>query len=338
MGLVSSLAWAVLSALCAAPASALEGAPPLEWFPTGPVAAETESRFELAPEVGMGFSPVFEKAPAERQMKVKQYGRVPLAYAYGIITGLEGTVVLPFYWGVSDQVFTNNQAEVPGTMSGRLTGADFGDLALSLRWRALASEDERTWMVMGFGYGAPLGTNVWENVRYNFGALMDVPDLAIGDGAHKLLLSAGGRTGSDPFGFEGVLGYIWRIPVSDTVMVGYGSTMQVNLPSPVVGVLKFRYGVAEEFDAVAAVSGFYAPKGSFSAGGYLAQVPGAAEKVADSYANLLARTGGLWVGGGAEWSPAPSWRGSLGADAPVWTLNSWRFVRIRAGLSFVWKP
>ena len=320
------------------PVAALEGAPPLEWFPMGPVAAEMESHFTLSPEIGLGYSPVFEKDREERQMKARQYGRVPLTYAYGLLSGLEAFAVLPFYWGVSDQSFTNNQAEVPGTMSGRLTGADFGDMTFALRWRAFASEEERSWVTLVLGYIAPLGTNVWENVSYNFGALMDVPSLAIGDGAHKLLISAGGRTGGESLCFEGVLGYVWRMPIGDTVMVGYGSTMQVTLPSPVVGILKASYGVAEDLQATAAVSGFYAPAGSLSAGGYLAQIPGSADKVVDSYANLLARTGGLWAGGGLEWAPAPSWRAALGADAPLWALNSWRFIRARAELSFVWKP
>ena len=318
--------------------AALEGVPPLEWFPMGPVAAETESHFTLAPEIGAGYSPVFEKDRAERQMKARQYVRVPLTYAYGIITGLEGFVVLPFYRGVSDQSFTNNQAEVPGVLSGRITGADFGDLALALRWRALVAEDERAWGTFCLGYIAPLGTNSWENVSYNFGALMDVPSLSIGDGAHKVMLSAGGRTGGDSWGVEAVLGYIWKLPIGDTVMVGYGSTLQVTLPSPVIGVLKGSCGVADDLQATAVLSGFYAPGGSLSAGGYLTQYPGAAERIIDSYANLLARTGGLWAGGGLEWAPAPSWKASLGADAPVWTLNSWRFLRARAELSFVWKP
>lgn len=330
-------AWLVLAAACtvSATALALEGAPPFEWLVSGDTVPESTAAASVSPDAGLGLGFAGSGA-AQDSMKVRRYIAAPLTIRYGLWDAIEAYAVAPFYWGASPQHFVNYPA---GGLESRetLTGADFGDPSLGVRWRAWRNDEGHAGMILTAAYVFPFGTNVWHNSQANFANSGGIPDLAIGDGANKLLIAAQVLADGPAWRVEVLGGYLWRLPFVETQFANDG-TIDVREPSPVLGWIRPSFKLTEDTWLTGQVDGFWAAGGGFTLGGDLAKDPGQLPVILDSYQHLIRSAGGVWAGLGLRQAFTETWTAAVGVLAPVAVHGMYRLIRLDATLAWSWKP
>lgn len=313
---------------------ALEGAPPFAWFPHGPLAADLHAVVEVRPE--SGFSGGFAGGDPARSLQVRSYLVAPVFLRYGLWGTLEAYGAFPFYWGSSPQQYVDRTYGL-GELNATVSGADVGDPALGARWRAWRSPTEAWNVMLVTGLVIPWGFNVWQGFpRFSYvRTAPDTPELAVGDGAWKLLVGVQERYESETFMVDALVGYILKFPLRATLLeLNVGEEITVNLPSPVTAWIRPAWLIGERLWVTGRVDGVWAPHGSVTAGGTLAKVPG----LLDSYMNLVRASGGVWAGGGLRWELMSGSALSLEASAPVAAHRLYRYWRISASASYSWRP
>ncbi len=328
---------AALALLAAGGAGAMEGVPYLQWF-TGRTSLE-EGRYAVSARAEGAVESGYAGGTGERSMKAARYLMAPICARYGVIEGLEFYSVLPFYWGESPQRYVNYSA-VGGTeeYSAVISGADFGDIDTLFKWRAWEDEGRNAAVLLHAGAGYPTGTDVWNGVMYNFITGPAKPRMAQGDGALKLMAGAGCALDGESFRFDALAGYIWRLGFEATALEPSGSTIDVQLPSPVVGWVRPEWRVLEDWWLSASLEGFWAPAGRVTSGGLLAKEEGSLGKVLDSYMNLVRSSAGLWAGLGASRALTSEVTLSAGAKAPVMVDRLYRLWRAELTVTYSGKP
>jgi len=334
-------AWLALAAACtvSATALALEGAPPFEWLVSGDTVPESTAAASVSPDAGLAAGFAGSGAP-EDSMKVRRYLTAPLTIRYGLWDSVEAYAVAPFYWGESPQHFVNYATGgAPDEYRATLTGSDFGDPALGARIRCWRGEDEHAGVIATLAVVFPLGTNVWTNSQFNFATSgSPQPDLAVGDGAYKLLAAAQGNWEAGDWQLEALGGYCLRLPVEAAAIEPGASTITVHAPSSVLGWIRPAYKMSDSFWLTGRIDGFWASGGSVEAGGLLAHDPAELAVVLDSYQHLVRAAGGIWAGLGVREALTETWTGAIGVLAPIAVHGMYRVVRLDASLAWSWKP
>ncbi len=317
---------------------ALEAVPPFEFFAPGPVTPELHARVSADSRLGLGYS--FCGADPERQLQAENYSVTQLLLGYGIWKNLEIYGAFPFYYGRSPQRCLVYVMGYPVDLAGTVSGYDFGDAAFGLRFQFLGNEEEPRAAVVSVGFVPPMGTNVWQGIRYSFQGMLEVPEsLAVGDGAWKALAGLNYIHKTERFEIEGMAGYLLKFPLEVTGMgIGYGSTVTVRQPSPLLVSLRPEYEIWPGLWLAADIEGYWAPRGKITAGGFLADEPDSLEKVLGSYVNLAAASGALWAGAGIRWQPDERYRLRFGVNAPAAVHRTYRSWRASLALSYVWFP
>lgn len=312
--------------------------PPLHWFGSGPVVPEHQSRLLLRPEFGAGAG--YAGREPERSMKPRTYVVAPLLIQYGLWSALEACAVVPFYWGSSPQKFVDRLATPPREYAATVTGADIGDVAAALRWRAWRTDDEAWAFVLGAGAVMPLGSNAWKDYpQYTYvRTVPDAPDLAVGEGVWKLLVSLGQSYATDDYRIDALVGYLSGSSLRATA-VELSSLHEINVrqPSSLVARLRSETAVGEGLWLTGRLEGYSSWGGRITAGGLLASEPGSVERILDSYVNLAGNASGAWAGAGVRWEATEE--SSLGVEvaAPVLADGSYRYWRAGAVVTHVLK-
>ncbi len=320
------------------PALALEGVPPFEWFAYGPMTPELHLNVSVSPVFGLSGS--FAGDDEERQLQVSEYLVMPLLLRYGIWRGVEIYGAFPFYWGRSSQRCAVYIMGYPYDLAGTVSGQDFGDAALGVRLRTWSQEFADSALLAGIALVPPLGTNVWQGVRYSFQTLLEVPEeLAMGDGAWKIAFSLQHFYGSGAFSLECLAGYLLKLPFEVTGMgLGYGSTVEAKLPSPIIFVGRPGYEIWPGLSITGNLAGYWAPEGELEPGGYLAAEPERLPLVLGSYMNLAESSGALWGGAGLRWVPSEEYELGLDVMAPVLAQRAYRTWRVGLSANYLWSP
>ena len=307
---------------------ALEGVPSAFWFADGAPVGENSYIFSADAQGGLGAG--FVGGVAERSMKAGKYLAVPLTLRYGFIQGWELYAVLPYYWGSSRQEFINSAVlGPPETYRETLTGGDFGDIATIVKWAVWQSEERESFVCLHLGGKFATGTDPWQYSQNNFVTGPVPPRLAQGDAA-----GGGAMAGLQYVSNESLprmdmtLGYTYNLPFRATAMEPYGSTIKVTPPSPLIGKGSFSWIIGGSWWAGTDIEGYWSPPGKISVSGYLAGSKGGLSRVIDSYANLVGKSAGLWVGASTGVNIAPEAVVSLGFKAPVAVNGGYRFWRM----------
>lgn len=320
--------------LAPALAPALDGVPSSFWFAGG--APAEENAYIFSAEAGGGWGASYAGGMAERSMKAGKYFDIPLTLRYGFIRGWEIYGVLPYFWGSSSQEFTNSQVlGPPETYKSTLSGGDFGDMATGVKWAFWESEERESFLCAHLGGRFATGTDPWQYSQYNFVTGPNPPRIFHGDAAGGGVMAGLQFVSTASFPLMDItLGYIYNIPFRATAMEPYGSTIRVTPPSPLIFRGRISGVISGSWWAGLDVEGYRTFGGGISDTGYLADEPGALEKVVDSYANLIANSGGLWLGASTGVSIAPEAAVSLGFKAPVAVSGGYRYWRAELGLVY----
>ncbi len=331
---------AIVAILVAIPAVALStaGVPPFEWFAGGKIMEEYHTNLSVRSEVG--FSGGYAGNEGDRSMKVENYLAAPVLIRYGLWGSLEAYVSVPVYWGSSPQRYTDRLASPPREYAGTVSGFDIGDTAAALRWRVWESATEEWTTLLSGGVVMPLGSNVW-NEYPDFTYIRtapDRPDLAVGDGSWKILVAVQELFERDEMRAEALIGYIHKFPLrARAAELSVLHEITVRQPSPLVAWIRPAMSVGDGLWLTGRIEGFWAPRGSLSAGGILAKSPGSMEKILDSYANLVGASGAAWVGGGVRWEVTDTGTVSLEVAAPVAAHRAYRYWRASARITYALK-
>ncbi len=335
-----SLRWIFTAFLvtAASPIAAMEGTPPFTWLASGPLAPELSAVVSVSPQLGLGSG--FSGGVAEDHFQAREYVVCPLLIRYGLFRRLEAYGVFPYFWGSSPQRSTVYLGGTPQNLSGTVAGSDFGDTGLGLRYRVFGDPDAGHEVIAGMGLAVPLGTNVWQWLRYSFQGWLDVPvDLASGDGAWKILMGAQHSWRAEGLNAESFAGYLLKLPLEVTSMgIGFGSSVDVTLPSPCLAVANVEFEPVSDLWLGGRIEGFWAARGKIKPGGYLAQDPSSLAVVLGNYSNLVLATGALWAGVGARWCPADAYGLGVEVMAPVAVHRAYRTWRAGLSISYRWSP
>lgn len=336
--LCAGLAWA---AACFAPAvaGALEGTPPFEWLVPGDTLPELTAAASVTPEAGIGAG-FAGSGDAADSMKARRYLSAPLTGRYAMWDVLEAYVVAPFYVGESPQHYVNYATGgAPEEYRATLNGADFGDPALGARWRCWRGEEDGPAVVASLAVVLPLGTNVWTNSQFNYVTSgSSRPELAVGDGAYKLLAAVQAVRDWPSWHGEALAGYLYRFPLEAAAIEPGASTITVHEPSVALGWIRPAYKLTEETWLTGRLDGFWSAGGSFDTEGLLARDPAALGVVVGTYGNLIKAAGGLWAGLGIRQAMSETWTVSAGVLAPLAVHGLYRCFRLDASVSWTWKP
>jgi len=303
----------------------LEGVPGAFWFAGGAPAEENAYIFSADSEGGWGSS--YAGADKDRSMKAGDYFAVPLTLRYGFIRGWELYGVLPYFWGSSRQEFVYHGTP-PETYKATLSGGDFGDIVSAVKWAVWENEERSSFVCLHLGGRFATGTDPWQYSQYNFITGPNPPRLFHGDSAGGGVLAGVQFVNTDAFPrLDAMLGYIYNIPFRATGIEPYGSTISVKPGSPFIGKAGISGIIGGTWWAGLDMDGYFTPAGRLTDGGYLAKEAGALEKYVDSYANLLKKTGGIWLGASTGVNIAPEAAVSIGIKAPLAVLGGYRFWR-----------
>ena len=334
---LSRITLAACATVLASAAFALEGAPPFDVVPSGRPVAELSAEVFVIPDMGFGGGYLHGDGP--RSMRVKSYMMFPVGARYGLWKTLEAWVVAPLVWGSSPQEYVNARTGGnPETYRATLSGFDGSDTATGLRFEPWSSYDDVLALVVTSGLVIPLGTNVWQNSQYNFVTGPAVPDLASGDGSWKVLFAAELVRDTEGSRTSLLAGYLHRFAQEALAVEPPASTIEVSLPSPVVGWLRHAVKLSEETWLTARADGFWAPGGSIATGGLLTKTPEALPVILDSYENLVSGSRGIWAGAGIRQALAPSAAFEIGFCAPLMAHNLYRIWRLTGAVTWRWKP
>jgi len=189
--------------------------------------------------------------------------------------------------------------------------------------------------VLAAGAILPLGSNVWrEYPRFTYiRTSPDQPSLAVGDGTWKLLLALQELYETETFKVDALAGYILKFPLRATAIeLSSLHKITVHQPSPLLAWVRPAWLVGEGLWLTGRLEGFWAPRGDIKTS------PESIKPLLDSYANLVLASGGIWAGAGVRWELTPESALSLTATAPVVAHRSYRYWRIGASASYLWKP
>jgi len=322
----------LIAVLLPAMGTAMDGVPPTFRFAGEGLAGDGSYIFSMEPEFGCPQG--FVGGNARRSLQMDRYVLVPLVLRYGFLPDWEVYSVLPYYWGSSPQEFTN-YATIgdPVTIRQTLKGQDFGDIDTLIKWRVWESDEKDSAFLVHMGGSFPTGTDPWENVMYNYVTGPDTPRISFGDGAFELMGAAQWSYEGGSAALDALAGASWRMPLEATAMEPYGSKINVEPSSLLVGRVRGTWRGGESSWWLAGIlEGYWSTAGRVTATGYLAKEPGSLSRVIDSYANLVKASAGLWGGVGAGWQFSQAV--SLGAEvkAPLVVGDSYRYWR--SGLIF----
>jgi hypothetical protein len=308
-------------------AAALDGVPPFEWFPFGEPMPEYGYALFLNPTGGIGG--FYEGGTPERSMKVKDYAMASILGRYTMWKGLESYCAIPYYWGRSPQEYRDSS----GRRAGSITGADFGDVALGLRWTVWRGET-RTVNLTG-ACVFPMASNVWTdypNATFLETFAPDLPDLTLGDGAYKALAAVDVHQAGDDFRLDALAGYIYKFEMRSGEFEYYGDRVKVRLPSPLVFRVLPAYRIGEVLWLEGVAEGFWAARGRVTTN---RGAVGIGNRM-DSYHNLLEAHGAAWLGAGLKWEASDTVTVALGLAAPVAVHRYYSSWRICASLERRW--
>ncbi len=326
--------------LAAAPAAALEGAPPFAWLPSGASLPELQGEVSLAADVGSGAG--FAGASGPRSLRADRYLVAPVQARYGLWGGIEGYVIGPFVWGSAEEEYVDARTGgAPFTNRARLSGFDGGDPEVGLRWAVVSAErgEESAFeVIVAAGMVLPWGTGVWQMSQYNYVTGPAAPDFASGSGAWQVAGALEVRAGTGRWRLDTLVGYLRALAQEATAMEPPGSTIEVTVPSPAMVRLEPALRLGDSLWLTGRVEGFAAPRGTIKVGGHLARSPGSTEAVMDSYRNLVDPSSGLWAGAGIRWDASESVGLAAGVAAPVVTNGLYRMWRAGLTVSWAYKP
>jgi len=316
-------------ALGAGSASALDGVPPFHWFPLGDPLPEYGYVFNLDPAGGVGG--FYEGGIPQRSMKVKDYAMATLLGRYAMWKDLEGYCAVPYYWGRSPQEYGYGTTR----RAGEVTGMDFGDVALGLRWTAWRGADpDRTVNLTGACI-FPMASNVWTdypNATFRETFEPNLPELTFGDGDYEALVSIDAHQHGDDFRLDALAGYIYKFEMRAGEFENYGDRVKIRLPSPLVLRIIPAFRIGEVFWLEGIAEGFWAPRGRVTTN----RGPIGIGSRMEGYGNLLEAHGAAWAGAALKWEASEQMTVSLGLSAPVAVHRYYSSWRLCASLERRW--
>jgi hypothetical protein len=322
------------SVLAFRPADAFEGVPPLHWLPSGRSLPALGSAVLLGAEWGGGGGFAGD-GPGHRALLAQRWLYLTATGRYGFLDDLEGFLGGPVAWVLSPQEYVNvRTGGAPQVSRATLTGTDGGDPWAGLRWRVLGHGDPEGWEAsVAVGAGLPLGTNPWQNIRFNYVTGPSEPSLPAGDGAWKLLVSAAAHWAGGAWEGEAAAGWRYRFPVEATAMEPPGSVITVTPPASAVGRFRAARSVGLGLRALAGAEGHWTGGGDIKTEGLIVRDPAALDAILDSYRNLLRESVGIWTVVGASVEVGRT-EAVLEVAAPAATARAWRAWRVSLGIVY----
>jgi len=310
--------------------AAMDGVPPFAWFPFGAPMPEYGYAVSFNPDGGIGTS--YEGGVPARSMMVKDYAMASILGRYGMWKSLEVYGALPYYWGRSPQEYRDPwQGEREGTIS----GSDFGDVALGLKLAVWRSADEAKTVSVAAACVLPMGSNVWTDYpKATFYETFspELPELTLGDGAYKALVSADLHEEGDDFRLDALAGYLYKFEMHVGEFDGKKNRIVLRQPSPLLFRAFPAFRVGRNLWLEGRAEGFWAPRGRIRSDLSRAGL----ENIMDGYLNLVESHGAAWAGAGVKWDASDKVRAGLSAEAPVAAHRYYRSWRICAVIERSW--